>query len=128
MKGSVFEAYWRELQTELSEVGLNVVVDFPEEKGYPWTGQIDGKPFTMTIPPKSEDGSRIFMIVSLFGQDEKRVVPLFSKFAGGYEPCCKYKHRRKPEAVIYEWDKGRPARRFHQLEIDPDVYNLQSLT
>jgi len=48
---------------------LNVVVGVSAE-GYPWPGEIDGKPFRMSVPPRNEeDGEIDWLIVSLYGQD-----------------------------------------------------------
>ena len=66
---------WAELQGELSETGLDVVVGVSAE-GYPWPGEINGKPFMMSVPPRNEDDGEIdWLIVSLYGQDnEEKVV------------------------------------------------------
>lgn len=119
--------YWAELQGALSDVGLNVALDVPIPNG-PWVGQIDGRPFTMTVTPKSdEDGLRDFMIVSLFRQEEEKVIPLLSQFMG-YQSFCRYLHRKNAEAsATYEWDRKEPAARFKELEKDVDVYELKRL-
>ena len=124
MEGAV---YWAELQSALSGVGLNIVVDIPKP-GYPWFGKIDDRPFTMTIPPENdEDDSRDFLVVSLYGQEEKRVILLLSKFMS-YEPFCKYKHKKNPEASgNYEWDRKDPTARLKELEEETDVYELQKI-
>lgn len=119
--------YWAELQSALSGVGLSVVVDMPRP-GYPWLGKIDDRPFTMTIPPKNdEDGFRDFLVVSLYGQEEEKVIPFLSKFMN-YEPFCKYKHRKNSEAsATYEWDRKDPTARLKELEKDQHVYDLHKL-
>lgn len=119
--------YWAELQSELSRAGLNVVVDIPRPE-YPWFGKIDGKTFTMTIAPKSnKDGLRDLMIVSLYGQEEEKVIPLLSNFMG-YEPFCKYLHKKNSTAsATYEWDKKDPSSSFKKLEENSDIYELQRL-
>lgn len=125
MEGKV---YWAELQSALGGVGLSVVVDIPRP-GYPWFGKIDDKPFTMTIPPKSEeeDGFRDFMVISLYGQEEEKTIPLLSKFMG-YEPFCKYLHKKNAEAsATYEWDRKDPKARLKELEEDADVYELRKM-
>jgi hypothetical protein len=121
------KVYWAELQSALSGVGLSVVVDIPK-RGYPWFGKIDNKPFTMTIPPKSEeDGLRDFMVISLYGQEEKGAIPLLSRFMG-YEPFCKYLHKKNAEASItYEWDRKDPKARLKELEEDADVYEVRRM-
>ncbi len=74
VSGSVM---WAELQSELSETGLDVVVGI-SEGGYPWSGEIDGQSFIMlmSVPPRNEDDGEIdWLIVSLYGQDnEEKVV------------------------------------------------------
>lgn len=124
MENTVF---WAELQSELSGSGLKVVVDIPDPR-YPWTGKINGKTFTMTIAPKSnEDGFRDLMIISLYGQDEKKVIPLLSKFMG-YEPFCKYLHKVNSTAsATYEWDRKDPNARLKNREENVDVHELQRL-
>jgi len=119
--------YWAGLQSELKGAGLDVVVDIPNPK-YPWTGKIDGKIFTMTIVPKSdEDGFRDLMIISLYGQDESKVIPLLSGFMG-YEPFCKYLHKKNSTAsATYEWDRKDPNARLKNREKSPDVYELEKL-
>lgn len=117
--------YWAELQSELSDAGLNVVVDIPDS-GSAWFGKIDGKTFVMTVSPKSDkDGLREFMIVSLYGQDEKKLIPLFSKFMG-YEPFCKYLHKINSKAsCTYEWDRKDSKNKLQEVKEDTDVYELQ---
>lgn len=124
MENTVF---WAELQSELSAAGLKVVVDIPKPES-PWFGKIDGKSFTMTISPKSdEDGFRDLMIVSLYGQDEGKVIPLLSGFMG-YEPFCKYLHKKNSTAsVTYEWDRKDPNARLKNREESVDVHELQKL-
>lgn len=119
--------YWVELQSALSDVGLNVALDLPIPGGH-WVGQMDEKPFAMTVTPKSdEDGLRDFMIVSLFGQEEEKVIPLLSKFMG-YDPFCRYLNQKiEGASATYEWDKKEPATQFGELEKDADVYELQKL-
>ncbi len=121
------KVYWAELQSALSSVGLNVKVGIPNPR-YPWFGKIDAKPFTMTISPKSEeDGFRDFMIISLYGQKEEKIIPPLSKFMG-YEPFCKYLHKENPKAsATYEWDRKDPKARLKKLKEDVDVYELQEL-
>lgn len=121
------KVYWAELQSALSGVGLNVVVGIPRP-GYPWFGKINDKPFTMTIPPKSEeDGFRNFMIISLYGQEEEKIIPFLSKFIG-YEPFCEYLHKKNAKtSSTYEWDKKDPKARLKELEEDADVYELREL-
>lgn len=120
--------YWAELQSQLSGAGLNVVLGVPQFKG-PWGGEIDGKPFTMTISPKSEkDGLRDFMLISLFGQDEKKVIPLLTKFME-YEPFCHYKDKRLEDprmksSATYEWDKNDPDGRMKELQKESAIYDL----
>lgn len=119
--------YWAELQAELSGAGLNVAVGIPKP-GYPWFGKIDDKPFTMTIVPKSDkDGFRDYMICSLYGQDDAKVVPALSKFMG-YAPFCRYKHKVNSQAsATYEWGARDPAGRLEELTKDSDVYELEKL-
>lgn len=127
MKVTESKVYWAELQSALSGAGLNVVVDIPRPE-YPWFGKINDKPFTMTIPPKSkEDGFRDFMVISLYGQEEGKTIPLLSKFMG-YEPFCKHLHKKNAEAsATYEWDRKDPNARLKELEGNTDVYKLQRL-
>jgi len=124
MDGTV---YWVELQSELSGVGLNVAVAIPRP-GYPWSGTVNDKPFTMSIPPKSkEDGIRDFMIVSLFGQEEEKVIPFLSKFMS-YEPFCRYEHKKlSGVSATYEWDRKNSNARFKELGENADVYELTKL-
>lgn len=124
MENTVF---WAELQSELSGAGLNVVVDIPRPES-PWFGKIDDKTFTMTIAPKSnEDGLRDLMIISLYDQDEEKVIPLLSKFMG-YEPFCKYLHKENSTAsATYEWDRKDPNARLKNREESVNVYELQRL-
>jgi len=118
------KVYWAELQNELSDVGLEVVVnDSPRGA---WSGKINGNPFTMSIPPK-RSGYRDLLIVSLFGQNEEEVVPLLTKFMG-YEPFCNYKHRLNNQATAtYEWDRVNPQARFDRLSEDKNVYAIVKL-
>lgn len=120
--------YWAEIQSALSSVGLKVVIDVPKPDDGPWSGKIDDRPFTMTISPKSEkDGFRDFLVLSLYGQEEKKVILLLSKFMG-YKPFCKYLHKENSKAsATYEWDRKDPNARLKELEVDPDVYKLQKL-
>jgi len=119
--------YWAGLQSELSGAGLSVVVDIPDPR-YPWTGKIDDKTFIMTIAPKSdEDRFRDLMIVSLYGQDESKVIPLLSGFMG-YEPFCRYLHKKNSTAsATYEWDRKDPNARLKNREESTDVYKLERL-
>jgi len=124
MENTVF---WAELQSELSGAGLKVNLGIPKPES-PWFGKIDDKIFTMTITPKSnEDGLRDLMIISLYGQDEEKVIPLLSKFMG-YEPFCKYLHKKNSTAsATYEWDRKDPNARLKEREENADVYELQKL-
>jgi len=119
------KVYWAELQSTLSGTGLNISVGLPKP-GYPWFGEIDGKPFGMTISPKNKkDGMRDFVIMSLYGQDETKIIPLLSSFMG-YEPFCKYLHKKNASAsATYEWDKNAPEDRVKELKEDADVHELQ---
>lgn len=119
--------YWADLQNELSGAGLKVNVGI-SQPGYPWFGKIDDKTFTMTIAPKSdEDGFRDLMIISLYGQDEKKIIPLLSKFMG-YEPFCKYLSKVNSTAsATYEWDKNDPNSRWKELEKNPNIHELKKL-
>jgi hypothetical protein len=121
------KVYLVELQTELSEMGLNIVVDIPKP-GYPWFGKLDDKPFIMTISPKSrEDGIRDFMVISFCGQEEDKVVPLLTKFMS-YEPFCKYLYKENPKVTItYEWSRKDPKERFKELKGDESLYKLKKL-
>ncbi|MFA6146125.1 MAG: hypothetical protein WC697_02195 [Patescibacteria group bacterium] len=115
---------WAELQSELSDVGLNILVGLPEE-GNSWQGEIDGKPFLMTISPKNEkDGFRDFMIISLPLQEDEKIVPFLSKFMG-YKPFCKYLRKGIESFITYEWDKKSPNDRLKELREDTDVDNLR---
>ncbi len=87
---------WSELQVGLSGAGLKAKVNAPYDGV--WSGEIDEKPFTMTIPALQADNKRDFMVISLYGQEEKEVVKGLNKFMG-YEPMCKYKHKKKPPAL-----------------------------
>lgn len=124
MKGKV---YWAELQSSLSGVGLNVTVGLPDPGSSTWFGKINDKLFTMTIPPKSEDGFRDFMVISLCGQEKEKVIPLLSNFMG-YQPFCRYLYRENKEvSATYEWDRQNPVARFKELEENTGVYELQKL-
>ena len=119
--------YWSALLSELRSVELKVNLYLPQP-GYPWLGEIDNNPFVMTIPPKSEeDGFRDFLIVSLYGQEEEKIIPFFSKLMG-YKPFCKYLYKTNDKAsATYEWDKKDPLSRQKELEEDVNVYELQIL-
>ena len=81
VSGSVM---WAELQGELIEAGLDVVVGVSAE-GYPWPGEIDGKPFRMSVPPRNDyDGEIDWLIVSLYGQDNEEKIVKY-----GLEPLTK---------------------------------------
>ncbi len=117
---------WAELQGELSETGLDVVVGASAE-GYPWPGEIDGKPFRMSVPPRNEDDGEIdWLIVSLYGQDnEEKVVEHLNKYMN-YPPFCKYKHKKNNEATAtYEWERKNPKQRLEELNADEDVFDLE---
>lgn len=120
------KVYWADLQSALEGTGLDVSLGMPTI-GHLWLGIMNGKQFCMTIRPKGEDGFRDFMIISLFGQEEEKVIPLISKFMG-YKPFCKYRHKMNSEATAtYEWDNKDPAGRLEDLKEDSDVYELQEL-
>lgn len=124
MENTVF---WAELQSELSAAGLKVVLGIPRPES-PWFGKIDDKTFAMTIAPKNnEDGLRDLMIISLYGQDEEKVIPLLSKFMG-YKPFCRYLHKENSTAsATYEWDKKDPNARLKNREKNVNVHELQKL-
>lgn len=115
--------YWAELQSGLSGVGLNVVVSVPKPD-YPWFGKIDDKPFTMSIAPKKDDVFHPWMIVSLCGQGEEKVITLLTEFMG-YQPFCKYRYKNKQEvSMTYEWEKENPTERFKELSEEDNVCEL----
>lgn len=119
--------YWAELQNELRGAGLNVVVDIPIPE-YPWFGKIDEKTFIMTVAPKSdEDGFRDLMIISLYGQDEEKIIPLLSKFMG-YDPFCKYLNKVNSTAsATYEWNISNPKGKWEELEKNSNIHELKKL-
>lgn len=118
--------YWAELQNQLCGVGLNIIVE-PPAPNHPWYGRIDEKPFTMSLAPKGDDGAWEMMMLSLYGQEEGKIIPLLSKFMA-FEPFCRYLHKQNPQATrTYEWDKKDPLARFKEVQADSDVYELQKL-
>ena len=117
---------WAELQDELSQTGLDVVVGVSAED-YPWPGEIDGKPFRMSVPPRNNDGGeRDWLIVSLYGQDdEEKIVEYLNKYMD-YPPFCKYKHKENNEATVtYEWNRKNPKQKLEKLTADEDVFDLK---
>lgn len=126
---------WAELQQELSGAGLNVSVGIPVGEG-PWNGTIDDLLFTMTIPPRNEEnGYRDFLFVSLFGQDEKKVIDGLTKFMG-YSPFCKYQDKRIDEAAstkdlkvtgTYEWNKDNSKRRLKEITKNENLYGIEEI-
>ena len=117
---------WAELQGELSDTGLDVVVGVSEE-GYPWPGEINGKPFRMSVPPRNdEDGERDWLVVSLYGQDdEEKIVKHLNEYMN-YPPFCKYKHKENNETTAtYEWDRKNPKQSLEKLTADENVFDLK---
>ena len=117
---------WAELQGELIETGLDVVVGVSAE-GYPWPGEIDGKPFRMSVPPRNDDdGERDWLIVSLYGQDnEEKIVEYLNKYMN-YSPFCKYKYKEnKEKTATYEWDRINPKQKLEKLTADENVFDLK---
>ena len=116
---------WSELQVGLSGAGLKAKVYAPSD-GL-WTGEIDEKPFTMSVPGLQADNKRDWLIVSLYGQDEKEVLAGLNRFIG-YEPICKYKHKINSKAsATYEWDRKDPQGRLDELLKDENVHDLEKL-
>ncbi|MEE9525033.1 MAG: hypothetical protein V3V78_00310 [Candidatus Woesearchaeota archaeon] len=126
---------WAELQKELGETGLDVSVGAPS-MGSPWPGTIDELNFIMTVSPRDEsDGYRDFLVISLFGQDEDKVVEGLTQFMG-YSPFCKYQNRLIDEAAAtkdwkvtgtYEWDKDNPKGRLEELAKDENIYEVKKI-
>lgn len=121
------KVYWAEMQSKLSGVGLDIVVDIPAP-GSLWHGTINDKPFTMTITPEcNENGLREFLVISLYGQEEDKVIPLLTEFMG-YKPFCKYLNKTNSKATAtYEWDIKNPEERFGQINCCDSNYEIQKL-
>lgn len=126
--------YWAELQKGLTDVGLEAIVDLPLPDS-PWYGKIDDLPFIMTIPPKSEEGYRDWLIVSLFGQEEKSTIEKLNRFMR-YSAFCKYQSKNFDEAAkeadrkvtgTFEWDKIDPKGRLEEISKDSRFYNFERI-
>jgi hypothetical protein len=121
--------YWAELQGELGAAGLSISLGLPNQKCAPmWGGQLDGQPFAMSIPPKNEkDGFRDWMVLSLYGQNTDKVIPLFSKFMG-YQPFASYKFLSNPKCTAaYEWRRVGLEKALSEIQEDKNITDLIQL-
>jgi hypothetical protein len=121
--------YWAELQGELSAAGLSISLGLPNQECAPmWGGQLDGQPFAMSIPPKNEkDGFRDWMVLSLYGQNTEKVIPVFSKFMG-YQPFASYKFLSNPKCTAaYEWRRGDLEKTLAEIQGDANITDFIQL-
>lgn len=121
--------YWAELQGELNGAGLAVSLGLPDPRMAPtWGGELDGKPFSMSIPAKNEkDGFRNWMILSLYGQNAEKVIPLFSKFMG-YQPCVCYRNKDNPDSTAtFEWWRENPEKALEQIQGTKEIFDVVRL-
>ena len=130
------EVSWAELQKGMKDSGLRVSVGIPPKGNSIWPGTIDEMKFIMTIDPLGEDGLRDNMVISLFGQDSRVVIPRLSQFMG-YSPFCRYQDKGLDEfrgcsgwnhTGTYEWDCKNPRKRLGELRRDDNFYDIRVLS
>jgi len=116
-----------EIQSLLVYAGLDISLQISEAEET-FIGMLDGKPATMTVSRKNKkDGIRDYLVLTLFGQDEKEAIPKFSKFMG-YPPYCRYTLKLDNiPSVNYEWNRVEPDSQFGILVKKPELGDLQRL-
>jgi len=122
----MIKADLEDIRFQLRHLGLNVKVS-RKKFNYFCQGKINNRSFSVTISSKNDErsGVRNFMVAFFFGQEEKDLVPILSKFMG-YKPFCTYLYRGDPKGFInYEWDKKCPEERIINLRENSDVYLVQ---
>ncbi len=92
----------------------------------------DKLPMMITIQVYDPFVGAQYTALSLFGQDEKKVVNEFTRILGG-SPFCRYQHRKINQAAAtlgwkmtatYEWERGCPKERLEQILSDKSFYQV----
>ena len=100
----------------LAYAGLDISLQISEAEET-FIGMLDGKPVTATVSRKNKrDGIRDYLVLTLFGQDEEKAIPKFSKFMG-YSPYCRYSlELNEIPSLNYEWNRTNPEIQMGILE------------
>jgi hypothetical protein len=116
-----------ETQSLLAYAGLDISLQITEAEET-FIGLLDGKPVTVTVSGRNEwDGIRDYLVLTLFGQDEKKAMPKFSRFMG-YAPYCRYTLEMDGiPSVNYEWNRTEPDNQFGILAKKRELGDLQRL-
>jgi hypothetical protein len=116
-----------ETQSLLAYAGLDISLQISEAEET-FIGMLDGKPVTMTVSRKNErDGIREYLVLTLFGQDEEKAIPKFSRFMG-YPPYCRYSlELNEIPSLNYEWNRINPEIQMGILEKKSELRDLQRL-
>lgn len=92
----------------------------------------DKLPMMITIRVYDPFVGARYTALSLFGQDEKKVVDEFTKILGG-SPFCRYQHRKIDQAAAtlgwkanatYEWGRDDFKERFERILSDKSFYQV----
>lgn len=92
----------------------------------------DTLPMMITIQVYDPFVGAQYTALSLFGQDEKKVVDEFTKILGS-SPFCRYQHRKIDQAAAalgwkatatYEWGRDDFKERFERILSDKSFYQV----